>query len=109
MKPHASQKVAPEFILSFLLTTKAASRKPAIPIITDDEDEDSQLASRSKTVGCSHRKHGEETDNQSVTTKSSEGSQSDEEAFDDGAGDLQGLGNDILISTLHSEVVSSVL
>jgi len=45
-----------------------------------------------------------ETDNQSVNTGASEEGQSDEDNFDDGTDDLQGLDDESLITTLRSEV-----
>ena len=61
-------------------------------------------ASQLKAVHRSHKNHGEETNDQSVVSKSSEESQSDKEDFNNGTDDLQGLDDDSLISTLHSEV-----
>jgi len=63
-------------------------------------------ASRSKAVPRDRRNHGQdsETDDQSVNTGASEEGQSDEDNFDDGADDLQGLDDESLIMTLRSEV-----
>lgn len=82
------------------------SRKPPVPIVNDDEDEDLSEAYPSKTPRHTHQTHDEETDNQSTGTNSSdsEDGQSDEEDFDDGADGLQELDDRSLVSTLHSEV-----
>jgi len=83
-------------------------RKPPVLITTDDEDEDVELpgASRSKPVPRDHRNHGQdsETNDQSINTGASKEGQSDEDNFDDGADDLQGLDDESLITALHSEV-----
>lgn len=82
-------------------------RKLPVAIATDDEDEDLELleAPRSKPVPRDHRNHGQETDDQSVDTSFSKEGQSDEDDFDDGADDLQGLDDGSLIMTLCSEVI----
>jgi len=63
-------------------------------------------ASRSKPVPHDCRNHGQdlETNNQSVNTSASEEGQSDEDNFNDGADDLQGLDDESLIMALCSEV-----
>ena len=82
--------------------------KLPVLITTDDEDEDLELleASRSKAVPHNCRNHGQdlETDNQSVNTSASKEGQSDEDNFDDGTDNLQGLDDESLITTLRSEV-----
>jgi len=82
--------------------------KPLVLITTDDEDEDLELpeASRSKPDPHDCRNHGQdlETNDQSINTGASEEGQSDEDNFDDGADDLQGLDDESLITALRSEV-----
>jgi len=83
-------------------------RKPPVLIATDDEDEDLEPleASRSKAVPRDRRNHGQdlETDDQSINTSASEEGQSNEDNFDNGMDNLQGLDDESLITTLRSEV-----
>ena len=84
------------------------SCKLLVLIATDDKDKDLEPpeVSRSKAVPRNCRNHGQdlETDDQSVNTSASKEGQSDEDNFDDGADDLQGLDEESLITTLCSEV-----
>jgi len=103
---HQPKGICVLFIKSYLLTsTKPASHKLPIVIVSSDEDEDPPEPLPSQPAHRHHRSCNQVTDGESVTEHSSEDGQSDEEDFDDGAEGLQGLDEGTLVTKLRSEVL----